>query len=81
MSDDETQKVEQIMKSASAQLMEMGCDAVRMFCSWRDAGHTDVRTYGAGNWYAQAGMAREFLERETGRVSANELAKTINPER
>ena len=55
--------IEKLVNDALAVLMEY-CDAVRIFASVYENKLTHRITKGAGNYYAQVGMCREFLNRD-----------------
>lgn len=56
--------IDRIVDNCLAQLMEHGCDAVRIVASVQDGRLTYRKSKGAGNYYAQVGLAKEFVDRD-----------------
>lgn len=55
---------------------------VQILVTWEnddDSRETMDLFRGKGNWYARAGMAREFLNRDEGQVTAKEIADRLDP--
>lgn len=77
MSDEEAVRI--VDKSVS-DLREFFPD-VQVLVSWPDDdrnGNTFDCFRGNGNWYARAGMAREFLMRDESKTTAHEVSKKLN---
>lgn len=55
--------------------------SVQVLVSWEDEndGATADVFRGSGNWYARAGMANEFLNRDQGQTLAKEIDDRTNP--
>lgn len=77
MTGEEAQK---IVDKAVCELREF-FPHVQILASWEDDtnGNTFDLFVGKGNWYARAGMAREFLNRDQGQVAAKEIAARLEP--
>lgn len=45
-------------------------DTVLILSSWNEDGATNISVAGRGNWYAQMGMAHDFIMRGEAQVSA-----------
>lgn len=56
---------------------------VQILATWEDEEDGSGNTYdifrGKGNWYARAGMASEFLNRDSGQTFSKEIAEQIKP--
>lgn len=54
---------------------------VQVLVSWVEESDGCTRDLfrGKGNWYARAGMANEFLNRDQGQVAAKEIADRLKP--
>ena len=61
------------------QLMEIGCDSVRVILTANlKKENTQRFSLGAGNYYAQLGSVREWLERDSAQMLANEMSEIID---
>lgn len=73
------EEADRIVEKAVNELREFFPD-VQVLVSWVDDDAHETREIfqGRGNWYARAGMANEFLNRDKGQTAAKEIADRLN---
>jgi predicted PhzF superfamily epimerase YddE/YHI9 len=76
LTDKDIKKIEEALERAADLVTELGCDSVRFFATGALKGCQTTRiTTGRGNWFAQVGVAEDWVQ---GNRNAN-LAAEIGP--
>jgi hypothetical protein len=79
VSKEDMDTIEALAAKLVDQLMEAGCDSVRVIITAKSKNEQTQRmSLGAGNYYAQLGSVREWLERDSAQTLANEVSCAIN---